>query len=299
MAVDRLIGILTVLLRSEQVTTAELAERFEVSARTIARDVDRLCQAGIPIRSLRGHRGGLSIMEGYGLDRTILTNGDRAAILAGLRSLDRVSGPGCYRRLMEKLPPASESVGDDCVVIDLASWYGPELAPRLELLKDACAVRRAVSFTYCAPGGESRRTVEPCKLVFRWSSWYLWGWCRSREDFRLFKLNRMLDLRIEEEIFPPRTAPPVTPAARVYPDALQAAVRFAPSARWRLVDEYGPESFTEEPDGSLLFRRGFPGRRELTQWVLTFGAQAELLEPAELRREMAELAENLKRKYDT
>ena len=113
MAINRLIGILTVLLREEQVTAGALAERFEVSPRTIARDVERLCQAGIPLRTTRGTGGGISIMEGYAMDRTLLTDADRGAILAGLRSLDSVSGTGYYKRLMEKLPQSQEAAEDD------------------------------------------------------------------------------------------------------------------------------------------------------------------------------------------
>lgn len=298
MAVDRLIGILTVLLREEQVTAGELAERFEVSTRTIARDVDRLCQAGIPLRTVRGMGGGISIMEGFRLDRTMLTNADRAAILAGLRSLDSVSGTGYYRQLMQKLPQEGENAGDDCVVIDLASWYGPMLAPRLEELKRACVERRVVEFTYCAPGGDSRRTVEPGRLVFRWSSWYLWGRCRRREDWRLFKLNRMRDVSVKEEYFPAIEIPALAPLKWDFPEDASATVRFDAAMRWRLVDEYGWDSFSEEADGSLLFRRQFPGKAELLRWVLTFGEHAELLEPPELRREMKDLVEKLRVKYD-
>ncbi len=300
MTIDRLIGIVAVLLREGQVTAGRLAERFEVSARTIHRDVDRLCRAGIPLRTARGAGGGISIMEGYQLDRTVLTDEDRGAILAGLRSLDSVSGTGYYRQLMEKLPQGAGSAGDDCVLIDLSSWYGPVLAPRLEALKDACARRRLVRFTYTAPGGDSCRLVEPDRLVFRWSSWYLHGWCRDREGWRLFKLNRMLSLAVEEASFTPRPAPwPLPPAERVFPERLEASVRFDPAVRWRLVDEYGADSFTQAPDGSLLFRRSFPGREELLRWVLTFGAQAEILEPAALRGEMAALAQKIWEKYDS
>ena len=299
MTIDRLIGILAVLLREDLVTAKDLAKRFEVSERTIRRDVDRLCQAGIPLRTVRGSGGGISIMEGYDLDRTVLTDADRGAILAGLRSLDSVSGTSYYRQLMEKLPRSRDQAGDDCVVIDLASWYGPMLAPRLEQLKAACADRRVVTFTYCAPGGDSRRTVEPCRLVFRWSGWYLFGRCRTRQDFRLFKLNRMLDLEILEEIFSPYPVPsPITPVERVYPDALTAVIRFHPAVRWRLIDEYGAASFTEEPDGSLLFRRGFPDEAELKRWVLTFGEHAELLEPTELRGSFLKTLRNILLKYD-
>lgn len=299
MTIDRLIGILAVLLREEQVTAGALAERFEVSVRTIQRDVDRLCRAGIPLRTARGAGGGISIMEGYGLDRTVLTEADRSAILAGLRSLDSVSGTSYYRQLMERLPQGLERAEDDCVAIDLASWYGPILAPRLAQLKDACLRRLLVRFTYCAPGGDSCRTVEPHMLVFRWSSWYLHGWCRERADWRLFKLNRMLEVSVLEESFIPRPAPPpITSAERIYPDRLRAVIRFAPAARWRLVEDYGAESFTPEEDGSLLFRRGFPGKRELLNWVLSFGDQAEILEPAELRGEMAAFAKKIWKKYD-
>lgn len=299
MTIDRLIGILSVLLREGQVTAGALAARFEVSPRTIHRDVDRLCRAGIPLQTARGAGGGISIMEGYRLEPTVLTDADRGAILAGLRSLDSVSGTGYYRQLMERLPQSVRSAGDDCVLIDLSSWYGPVLAPRLAALKDACIRRRVVCFDYWAPGGSGRRAVEPHQLVFRWSSWYLHGWCRDKRDWRLFKLTRMTGIAVKEESFPARTAPsPIVPAERIYPPALEASIRFAPAARWRLVDEYGPESFSVEPDGSLLFRRGFPDREELRRWVLSFQDQAELLEPAELRRELAELGKKIWEKYD-
>ena len=173
------------------------------------------------------------------------------------------------------------------------------LAPRLELFKSACAARHPVSFTYCAPSGETVRTVEPGRLLFRWSSWYLWAWCRVRWDWRLFKLGRMLDVSVLEEVFPPRPVPPVPSAHLAFPDELEAAVRFDPAAKWKLVDEYGAECFTREPDGSLLFRRSFPGRGELLRWVLSFGDQAEILEPEDMRREMADFAKKIFEKYDS
>ena len=300
MIIDRLIGILAILLREGRCTATQLAERFEVSSRTIYRDFDRLSRAGIPLYTERGISGGVTIMEGYELDKTVLTNTDRGAILAGLRSLDSVSGTNYYRQLMEKIPQAEDEAADDCVVIDLASWYGPLLAPRLAELKEACRRRRAVRFTYWAPAGEGLRVVEPARLVFRWSSWYLFGWCRERGDWRMFKLTRMLGLETLDETFPPRAVPsPITPVERIYPAALQATVRFTPAARWRLIDEYGPESFTQEPDGTLLFCRGFPDREELLRWVLSFQEQAELLEPEDLRRELGERLKKICGKYDT
>ena len=302
MKLDRLIGILSILLQRERVTAPELAERFEVSRRTIQRDVEALCRAGIPLVTVQGAGGGISILEGYRVDRTVLTGPEMQDILAGLRSLDSVSGTSRYAQLMEKLSAGAGTLipeGAD-TLIDLSSWYGPVLGPRLELLKGACLDRRTVAFTYCAPGGESLRRVDPARLVFRWSSWYLWGWCHDREDFRLFKLNRMLDLALTGETFQPRPVPtPLTPAHQVYPRTFPAVIRFQSAVRWRLVDEYGLGSVTQEPEGTLLFRWDFADGDELLRWLLTFGDQAELLEPADLRRELGALAKKISEKYDS
>ena len=107
MKIDRLIGILSILLQEDKTTAPELAERFEVSRRTINRDIEDLCKAGIPIRTVQGTGGGISIMEGYRMDRTILTSRDMQMILAGLRSLDSVSGSSYYGQLMEKIRAGS------------------------------------------------------------------------------------------------------------------------------------------------------------------------------------------------
>ena len=193
MKIDRLIGILSVLLQKEKTTAPELAERFEVSRRTINRDIEDLCRAGIPIRTSQGTGGGISIMDGYRMDRTILTSKDMQVILAGLRSLDSVSGGSYYAQLMEKIQTGSSTFisGRDSILIDLSSWYKESLTPKIETIQDAIGERHLVRFRYYSPTGESGRTVEPYYLVFHWSSWYLWGWCRDRKDFRLFKLNRM------------------------------------------------------------------------------------------------------------
>ena len=201
MKIDRLIGILSILLQKNTVTAPELAERFEVSRRTIGRDIDALCRAGIPIQTRQGTNGGISIMENFRMDRTLLTGEEMRDILAGLRSLDSVNGTNRYGQLMEKLSAGSSNfmTGDQSVLIDLSSWYKDSLAPKIELIRSAFDGCRELQFLYYAPKGESWRIIEPYYLIFRWSSWYVWGWCRLRKDFRLFKLNRMEKLRQENE----------------------------------------------------------------------------------------------------
>ena len=136
MKIDRLIGILSILLQEDKTTAPELAERFEVSRRTINRDIEDLCKAGIPIRTVQGTGGGISIMDGYRMDRTILTSRDMQMILAGLRSLDSVSGSSYYGQLMEKIQAGSSEFisGRDSILIDLSSLHPVRASGRLNLI---------------------------------------------------------------------------------------------------------------------------------------------------------------------
>ncbi len=243
MKIDRLIGILSILLQKEMTTAPELAEHFEVSRRTINRDIEALCKAGVPIQTTQGTGGGISIMNGYRMDRTILTSKDMQVILAGLRSLDSVSGSKYYGQLMEKLQTGSSELisGKDSMLIDLSSWYKTSLAPKIATIQDAIENRHIISFKYYAPSGESTRTIEPYYVVFKWSSWYVYGWCRKRKDYRLFKLNRMDMLKDTGKDFVCRNAPlPDLETENIYPMEIKVKALFTPDVKWRLVEEFGP-----------------------------------------------------------
>lgn len=299
MKMERMIGILSMLLQREKVTAPELAEQFEVSRRTIQRDIEALCRAGIPISTAQGMGGGISIMEGYRVDRTVLTSHEMEEILAGLRSLDSVSGTRHYTQLMDKLMAGAGSLlsSDAHLLIDLSSWYKTSLAPKIELFRAAITDRNLVRFTYYSPHGTSAREVEPYYLIFRWSAWYIWAFCRTRQDFRLFKLNRMTDLSRGDHFMPREvTAPDLSPE-RVFPPVCKVVALFEPAHQWRLVEEYGADSFTVLPDGRLRFVGGFPEADSALSWLLTFGEGAELLEPAEMRDTLRRLGEHLQEKY--
>ena len=287
MKTDRLIGILSILLQEEKTTAPRLAERFEVSRRTINRDIEDLCKAGIPIRTAQGTGGGISIMDSYRMDRTILTSKDMQMILAGLRSLDSVSGSSYYGQLMEKIQAGSSEFisGRDSILIDLSSWYRDSLTPKIEIIQNAIGDRHLVRFRYYAPSGESERMVEPYYLVFRWSSWYLWGWCTDRRDYRLFKLNRMDKVEeTDKEFICRRNAPvPDLSTEKIFPGGIKVKALFTRDMKWRLVEEFGPHCFTEADDGRLLFTADYTDMENLVTWLMTFGAKAEVLEPAEAR----------------
>ena len=300
MKIDRLIGILSVLLQEEKTTAPELAEKFEVSRRTINRDIEDLCKAGIPIRTAQGTGGGISIMDGYRMDRTILTSKDMQMILAGLRSLDSVSGSSYYGQLMEKIQAGSSEfvTGRDSILIDLSSWYRDSLAPKIETIQDAIGDRHLIRFRYYAPSGESDRTVEPYYLVFRWSSWYLWGWCLKRKDFRLFKLNRMDGVQKTVKSFECReVAMPDLSTEKIFSGEIKVKALFDADQKWRLVEEFGPLCFTENDDGRLLFTADYTDIENLVTWIMTFGDKAELIEPQEARKKISIMVQKMTTVY--
>ena len=209
MKTDRLIGILSILLQKDKITAQELADKFEVSRRTILRDVNALGMAGIPIVSEQGQGGGISIMEGYRVDRTVLSSEDMKAILTGLQSLDSVSGTKRYRQLMEKISvDGSAAVNvDNHIIIDLSNWDKSAVSEKIGLIKAAMEQNLKIAFNYFSQSGESRRVIEPYHLVFQWSGWYVWGYCAQREDYRIFKLTRMTELALTNEKISDRTVP--------------------------------------------------------------------------------------------
>lgn len=300
MKIDRLIGILSILLQKEAVTAPELAERFEVSRRTIGRDIEALCKAGIPIVTRQGANGGISIMENYKLDRALLTRAEMQDIFAGLRSLDSINGTNKYKQLMNKLSVGSSDflIGDQSVLIDLASWYKASLVPKIEQIRAAIDRSMELEFQYFAPSGESERCIEPYYLIFHWSSWYVWGFCKWKGDYRLFKLNRMDKVSLSGRVFARRYVPlPDLSDERIFPGGISVKALFEADCKWRLVEEFGTGCFTVRPDGRLLFQAEYTDKENLLTWLLSFREKAELLEPESLRAELAACLENTWKRY--
>ena len=300
MKIDRLIGILSVLLQKEKVTAPELAARFEVSRRTINRDIEDLCKAGIPIFTSQGAGGGISIMDGYKMDRTILSSKDMQMIMAGLRSLDSVSGSHYYGQLMEKLKAGSSDFvsGNESILIDLSSWNKASLSPKIELIQDAIELGKILKFQYYAPSGNTEREIEPYFLIFKWSNWYVYGYCLLRNDYRMFKLNRMTDM-VHAGSFEKRSAVPIPDLSneKLFPPKAKVKAVFEASMKWHLVEEYGIESFTEMPNGKLLFEHEYADDEGLLSWMLSCKETVTVLEPESIREELFRITSEIAEKY--
>lgn len=296
MKIDRLMGILTILLQRDQVTAPMLAQRFEVSRRTINRDLEDLCRAGIPIVTTQGYGGGISLAPEYQIDRALVTPEELRAMLAGLRSLDSIADTAYADTLREKLSRRGGAAEEESIRVELASYGREALVRKIAALRRAIDGRRVVAFTYYTEKGEHRRRVEPYRLVFRWYGWYLFGYCLARQDWRLFKLDRLWQLEETAAGFTPRALPPEdTGLAGPYQGAVPIRLRavFAPEVRYRLLEEYGPESYEELPGGGLLFTWDFAKEDYLRAWIFSFGSKVRVLEPSSLQRERLAQAQEI------
>ncbi len=298
MRLDRLIGILTVLLQNDKTTAPRLARRFDVSTRTILRDIDALCLAGIPVVTARGGDGGISIMDGYKINKNVLTAEELQTLVAGLKGVDSVSGKSNFENLMAKLAPSDTMVSlTDSVVINLSSYYKDALSEKIALFKRAIAERRTVKFDYYYAKGEMSREIEPYFVEFRWGAWYVFGWCRLRQDFRRFKLNRLWNMFVTDDRFDLRPVPPNKANAEdAFPELYKVKILFNKSVRFRLIENYGLNC-CEETDEGLILSLDYANKEFIYGWILGFGDKAKVLEPEETRFEFAEITEKIFKLY--
>ena len=293
MKLDRLLGIVTVLLRHDRVTAPYLADKFEVSRRTIGRDIDALCQAGIPVVTYPGGGGGIAIAEGFRLDKSVLTAGELLDLTAALKAIGSVSPRSRIEQTLDKLSMGRDAVVSlqEPVIIDLGSYQKDSLTVKIEQLKKAILEQRLVEFDYYYEKGESHRRVEPYFVIFHWTAWYLLSYCLERQDWRLFKLRRLWNLSLCSENYTPRDMPPETRDLDArFPDDKKLVALFDPSVKYQLIDTYGPSCFTLAEDGRLRLEIGYTNREYTISWLLGFGWKVRVLEPEDMAAEIRGIA---------
>lgn len=301
MKIDRLIGIIILLLQRDKITAPELAERFEVSRRTINRDIEDICKAGIPLVTTQGYGGGISIADGYKIEKSFFTNDELQAVMTALKGIDSVAKDSYSAKILDKLSAVESRLNiDDTIIIDLASHYKEPLTEKIELIKMAIQSGNKISFNYHSEKGDGVRIIEPYKIVFKWSSWYVFGYCIDRNDYRLFKLNRLSGLKVNLEHFDKREVPIDLLEFNDYFDTINFSLKalFESSEKYRLIDEYGTESFNENSDGRLYFERDFVSYQNMREWVFSFGDKVTVLAPDRLRDDIVLNAKNILDKHD-
>ncbi|MCI8374338.1 MAG: YafY family transcriptional regulator [Lachnospiraceae bacterium] len=293
---SRLFQILYHLLQHGQATAPKLAEKLEVSVRTIYRDIDALSSAGIPVFTEAGRNGGIHIMEDFVLDRALLSRQEKQEILSALQSLAAV-GHDFELGILEKLSGLFQVSSENWFEVDFSRWWEPKRQNNtFSLLKSAILQCKCVKIHYANSCGVlSERIVQPLKLAYKGSAWYLKAYCTMQEGYRIFKLNRILELEPLEEHFEPRSFPEAEESS----DAVctQIVLRFPKELAYRVYDEFDRNYVTQEENGKLLVSAYMPADPWLVSFLLSFGPQVDVIAPAYLKEILAKQGKLIYEKF--
>lgn len=296
---SRLFRIVYYLLDKGKCTAPELADKFEVSTRTIYRDLDVISAAGIPIYATQGKGGGISILPEYVMDNALLSDEEKEKIVMALQGIavtDETTDD-----LLSKLGALFQTKAENWIEVDFSDWIknNPD-RDIFNSIKTSIFKKVLIDFSYFGNNGcYSKRTVEPIKLVFKSKDWYLYGFCRLRNDFRFFKLTRIKNLVLCEETFL-RDVPVSLPAETSLKDEslISVKLKFSSEVSFRVYDEF-TDGVTADQQGNLYVTADLPDNGVLFSYLLSFGDNVEILEPANVREQMKENLISMLQKYET
>lgn len=297
---SRLFKIVYYLLEKGKSTAPELAKKFEVSIRTIYRDLDAISTAGIPIYATQGKGGGIFIMQDFVLNKSILSEQEKKQILMALQGIAATEN-NQSEELLTKLGGLFQSKVTNWIEVDFSKWY--KSTPNYDvfnLIKNAIFNQHMITFSYFAQEGNySNRTVEPIKLIFKNKDWYLYGFCLLRNDFRFFKLTRIKNLEISSDTFIRKVDNiPEIETTFKNENIILVKLKFSPKAAFRVYDEF-TDNISKDNQGNLYVNIELPDSETLFSYILSFGDNVEILEPAYLRHGMKEKLSLMLEKYIT
>lgn len=310
MKIDRLLSIVILLINRKMVQAKELADMFEVSVRTIYRDIEAINQAGIPVVTFQGANGGIGLAEGYRLDRNLLTNDELAALVTALQSISSSYRSQENDMLLEKIssiiPPADSeqfNIKTKQFMVDFSPWGNhSRTEEKLVKLKQAIEQQQPVTFTYCSADGKvTARCVEPYTLVLKRQRWYLYGYCTLREQFRFFKLFRIKDMVTEARQFERQDIPinqlPWERDWNAPHQTVRIVLRFEPNVKHLAEEWFGIEELQEDEEGKFVVSVPFPEDNWLYGFILSFGEGVEVIEPEHIRSKIRSIASRIAAKY--
>ena len=294
---NRLFKILYYVLEKGKVTANELAEKFEVSIRTIYRDIDVLSSAGIPIYATQGKGGGIEIADDFVLKKSFFSKNEQEQILIALKGLE-LTNKGCENKLLTKLTALFKTKNTNWIEVDFINWQRSKSYDELfKDIKSAIINKNIVSFTYFSSNKkETSREVKPIRLLFKGWDWYVYAFCLSRNDFRYFKLSRIKEFEILSNTFEDDFDNIVLKKEMEYEETVFVKVKFDRKMAFRVYDEVSGD-IEEDEDGNLYATVELPNDYNLYNYIFSYGDAAEVLEPKEIRDKIKNIINFMNKKY--
>ncbi len=308
MKIERMLTIVVILLNRKRITAKELAEKFEVSVRTIYRDIESINMAGIPIISYAGNHGGYGIMDHYKLSNQLLTTGNLFSMLSALCNMNDTFEDQELESSIEKLKnlvPRDQNRQLDLhmeqVIIDTPhGTYTDQQKQKIKSIRLAIAHSQLMTMTYRNYGNEvTSRQVEPMSLIFKGYTWYLFAYCRLKEDYRVFRVSRIRDLHVENSLFARRnkTYHEVETLSPKDEARVTVKLKFDAHIRSRVEDIFPDHQIEVLENGDLLVTTNFPDKEWYMTLLLSFGEHVEVISPEFVRQTMISRIQSMQKKY--
>ena len=295
----RLFEIVYILINKRLVTAKELSEHFEVSIRTIYRDIDILSQSGIPIYANKGKGGGIGLVDNYVLDKSLLSEKEQAEVLMSLQSLKAVKYPD-IEKVIDKVSAVFNKTDINWIEVDFSHWgSGRAEKQKFTDVKRAIIDKRVISFSYYNSYGEkSERVVEPLKLLFKGQGCYLYGFCRNKQDLRVFKLTRIKSIVIANEIFERVSSEDVLSSiSENNPKEVTLTLKIDKNMSYRVFDEFDEVCIDKTEDGNFIVTVTFPENEWVYGYLMSFGSSLEVIEPEHIKSILVKKLQKTIEKY--
>lgn len=296
---SRLFRIVYYLLQNGKATAPELAQKFEVSIRTIYRDIDSISSAGIPIYATQGKGGGISILNDYTLDKSLFSEQEQEQMLTALQGMVAATEENS-NELLTKLSGLFQINSTNWIEVDFSDWaHRTPQQDTFNIIKEAIFQKRTISFCYFSgKGNKEKRNVRPIRLVFKSKSWYLYSFCLLRNDYRFFKLTRIKELEMLSETFTQDFTPTKIEKQIQVENTVAVKLKFDRQAAFRVYDEF-TDSITEDSQGNLYVQIDLPDNEVLYSYVMSFSDSVEVIEPQSIREQMKKRLQKMQEKYRT
>lgn len=274
---NRLFEIVYILMQKKRVTAKELANKFEVSTRTIYRDIETLSGANIPIYASKGKDGGIGILDEYVLNKMILSEEEQNQILFALQGMKKVKGQD-EKDILEKLSILFNKKINDWIKVDFSNWSNIQ-EEQFDIIKSAILNKQLIQFNYYNSNGEeSKRIVEPLQIWFKDKAWYLISYCKSKKDYRIFKITRIKEVKILQEHFE-RELPKEKENEKHNFPIIELELEIDKAMTYRVYDEFESKEITKKKDGNFIIKVKYPENEWVYGYILSFGEYAKVLNP--------------------